>query len=93
MFPLLSFRRCADSHPCRSSLSLGKDGVHALSAWCNDLNRALESKLGQYSSNTVDNSYRRNTVYGFEGELVPNSGSHLNVVNEDDELVEKEIQK
>ena len=65
------------------SLSLGKDGIHALSIWKNDLNRALDSKIGQYA--TVDN--RRNTVYGYEGELVPNSGSHLNAVSEDDELL------
>ena len=60
--------------------------MHALSTWRNDLNRALESKFGQYYANTVDNN-RRNTIYGYEGELVPNSGSHLNVVSEDDELL------
>ncbi|KAI0677299.1 hypothetical protein C8Q78DRAFT_1180593 [Trametes maxima] len=67
------------------SLSLGKDGIHALSTWRNDLNRALETKLGQYATTSGDHSHRRNTVYG--GELVPNSGSHLNVVTEDDELL------
>ncbi|KAI0638426.1 hypothetical protein C8Q77DRAFT_1215235 [Trametes polyzona] len=67
------------------SLSLGKDGIHALSTWRNDLNRALESKIGQYTATPSDRSNRRNTVYG--GELVPNSGSHLNVVTEDDELL------
>ncbi len=71
---------------CSCSLSLGKDGVHALSTWRNDLNRALENKFGQYYANTVDNN-RRNTVYGYEGELVANSGSQLNVVSEDDELL------
>ncbi|KAI0720363.1 hypothetical protein C8T65DRAFT_736096 [Cerioporus squamosus] len=74
------------NHFSLPSLSLGKDGVHALSTWRNDLNVALESKFGQYFSNTVDIN-RRNTVYGYEGELVPNSGSHLNVVSEDDELL------
>ncbi|OJT05377.1 hypothetical protein TRAPUB_3818 [Trametes pubescens] len=64
------------------SLSLGKDGIHALSTWRNDLNRALESKL---ASTPSDHGHRRNTVYGCE--LVPNSGSHLNVVTEDDELL------
>ncbi|KAI0331260.1 hypothetical protein GY45DRAFT_642787 [Cubamyces sp. BRFM 1775] len=67
------------------SLSLGKDGIHALSTWRSDLNRALESKIGQFASTPSDHSNRRNTVYG--GELVPNSGSHLNVVTEDDELL------
>ncbi|KAI0751042.1 hypothetical protein C8Q80DRAFT_1307840 [Daedaleopsis nitida] len=69
------------------SLGLGKDGIHALSVWRNDLNRAIENRFGQLPPNAVDNNYRRNTVYGFEGELVPNSGSHLNVVTEDDELL------
>ncbi|KAI0353082.1 hypothetical protein OH77DRAFT_1522848 [Trametes cingulata] len=67
------------------SLSLGKDGLHALSTWRNDLNRALESKFGQVAATPSDHINRRNTVYG--GELVPNSGSHLNVVTEDDELL------
>ncbi|KAI9000773.1 hypothetical protein BD414DRAFT_532602 [Trametes punicea] len=67
------------------SLSLGKDGLHSLSTWRNDLNRALEMKLGHLASTPSDHSQRRNTVYG--GELVPNSGSHLNVVTEVDELL------
>ncbi|RDX53848.1 hypothetical protein OH76DRAFT_1431845 [Lentinus brumalis] len=74
------------NHFSLPSLSLGKDGVHALSTWRNDLNRALENKFGQYYASTVDNN-RRNTVYGYEGELVANSGSQLNVVSEDDELL------
>ncbi|KAI0776208.1 hypothetical protein BD413DRAFT_602672 [Trametes elegans] len=67
------------------SLSLGKDGLHALSTWRNDLNRALEGKLVQNNGAPSDHSHRRNTVYG--GELVANSGSNLNVVTEDDELL------
>ncbi|KAH9943214.1 uncharacterized protein BXZ73DRAFT_97267 [Epithele typhae] len=73
------------NHFSLPSLSLGKDGIHALSTWRNDLNRALETRLGQFGNGS--NSDRRNTVYGFEGELVPNSASHLNVVTEDDELL------
>ncbi|CDO73787.1 hypothetical protein BN946_scf185015.g116 [Trametes cinnabarina] len=69
------------------SLSLGKDGMHSLSAWRNELNRALENKLGNATSSPSDNSQRRNTIYGYGGELVPNSTSHLNVVTEDDELL------
>ncbi|OSD04594.1 hypothetical protein PYCCODRAFT_1466053 [Trametes coccinea BRFM310] len=69
------------------SLSLGKDGLHSLSTWRNELNRALENKLGNTTSSPSDNSQRRNTVYGYGGELVPNNGSHLNVVTEDDELL------
>ena len=86
-----SFRLCSECSLCIDSLSLGKDGIHALTTWRNDLNRALESKLGQYSQApamvepTMNN--RRNTVYGFQGELVANSGSHLNVVEEAEELL------
>lgn len=77
--------RKIDGSDARFSLSLGKDGIHALSTWRNDLNNALENKLGQYAASPGDRPNRRNTVYG--GELVANSGSHLNVVTEDDELL------
>ncbi|TBU47242.1 hypothetical protein BD309DRAFT_1016512 [Dichomitus squalens] len=72
------------------SLSLSKDGIHALATWRNDLNRALESKLGQYSQapmTTDSTNNRRNTVYGYAGELVPNNHSHLDIVSEDAELL------
>ncbi|PSR93793.1 hypothetical protein PHLCEN_2v4688 [Hermanssonia centrifuga] len=74
------------------SLSLGKDGIHALSTWRNDLNKALETKgtsTSQYSAVPTLNvasddvsSDRRNTVLGsdFISQL------HLNAVREDDEL-------
>ncbi len=73
------------------SLSLGKDGIHALATWRNDINRALENKFGQYAEAPTEveatTNYRRNTVYGYAGELVPNTHSHLNVVDEDEELL------
>lgn len=73
------------------SLSLGKDGIHALTTWRNDINRALENKFGQYIEAPTEveptTNYRRNTVYGYAGELVPNVHSHLNVVTEDEELL------
>ncbi|KAI1796144.1 hypothetical protein LXA43DRAFT_654974 [Ganoderma leucocontextum] len=73
------------------SLSLGKDGIHALATWRNDINHALENKFGQYSQAPTEvepaTNYRRNTVYGYAGELVPNTHSHLNAVAEDEELL------
>jgi hypothetical protein len=65
-----------------SSLSLGKDGIHALTTWRSDLNRALENKAGQYAAltNIVDES-RRNTVYGGE----TTTDNYLKVVSEEDE--------
>ncbi|KAI0940092.1 hypothetical protein AcV5_001290 [Taiwanofungus camphoratus] len=66
------------------SLSLGKDGLHTLATWRTDLNRALDSKRGQYSAVTTTEVTRRNTVWG--SELVPNAATHLNAVREEDEF-------
>ncbi|KAI0340897.1 hypothetical protein BDW22DRAFT_365380 [Trametopsis cervina] len=60
------------------SLSLGKDGVHALSMWRNDLNEAIESYQSG-ATNPID-ELRRNTVYGPEL-----TDSRLNVLREEDE--------
>ncbi|CCM00178.1 uncharacterized protein FIBRA_02206 [Fibroporia radiculosa] len=67
------------------SLSLGKEGIHALSTWRNDITRAVDARLGPYSAATTSEVGRRNTVYG--GELVANIGTHLNVVSEEEELL------
>ncbi|KAJ7126406.1 hypothetical protein C8R43DRAFT_931944, partial [Mycena crocata] len=66
------------------SLSLGKDGVHSLANWKEDLSRALETKVGQYTAlpSNVDIG-RRATVFG--GESIPNTMSHLHAVAEEDE--------
>ncbi|THH29659.1 hypothetical protein EUX98_g4518 [Antrodiella citrinella] len=57
------------------SLSLGKDGIHSLTTWRNELNNQLEDKL-----DTPEADVRRNTLYGGE------HASQLNVVREEDEL-------
>ncbi|KAH8094952.1 hypothetical protein BXZ70DRAFT_347360 [Cristinia sonorae] len=58
------------------SLSLGKDGIHSLSTWRNDLNKEIEHQLTVPEQ--ADN--RRNTVHG------PEHASQLNSVREEDEL-------
>ncbi|KAI0082342.1 hypothetical protein K474DRAFT_499719 [Panus rudis PR-1116 ss-1] len=63
------------------SLSLGKDGIHALSTWRNDLNRALDTKI----SATVNDVNRRNTVI-WGGEFGADSQAPLKAVHEEDEL-------
>ncbi|CAL1700479.1 unnamed protein product [Somion occarium] len=66
------------------SLSLGKDGIHALSTWRTELNREIDTKL----TVTVSESTRRNTLQ-WEGDVVPggSGSSHLNVVQEEDEAL------
>ncbi|KAL6309855.1 hypothetical protein BKA93DRAFT_925199 [Sparassis latifolia] len=63
------------------SLSLGKDGIHALTTWRNDLNQALEGGVGQYFSLSTNDINRRKTVLGNEV-ITP---APLNVVMEEDE--------
>ncbi|KAI0700590.1 hypothetical protein BC835DRAFT_1266204 [Cytidiella melzeri] len=67
------------------SLSLGKDGVHALTTWRQDLNQAMENRLSAYEAVNVraEDDIRRNTVYG--GEFSSNGDTHLNVLREEDE--------
>lgn len=64
------------------SLSLGKDGLHALATWRNEINRSIENRLTP-SSVPANESGRRNTVYN--DELVANN--YLNAVQEEDELL------
>ncbi|KAJ7482400.1 hypothetical protein B0H11DRAFT_2022803 [Mycena galericulata] len=66
------------------SLGLGKDGVHSLANWKDDLSRALENNFGQYTAlpGNVDIG-RRATVFG--GESIPNALSHLHAVAEEEE--------
>ncbi|KAK7054109.1 hypothetical protein R3P38DRAFT_2854727, partial [Favolaschia claudopus] len=68
------------------SLGLGKDGVHSLANWKDEVSRALETKVGQYTavpSNVALDIGRRATVFG--GESVPNELAHLRVVSEEEE--------
>ncbi|KAL0059654.1 hypothetical protein AAF712_013619 [Marasmius tenuissimus] len=55
------------------SLGLGKDGVHSFANWANDVGRALETRIGQYTAvpSSVEINARRNTVFGGE------SSSHV----------------
>ncbi|KAJ7693928.1 hypothetical protein B0H17DRAFT_1199604 [Mycena rosella] len=66
------------------SLSLGKDGVHSLTNWKDEISRALE--LGQYTAfpSNVDIG-RRATVFGAES--IPNTLTHphLHAVAEEEE--------
>lgn len=64
------------------SLSLGKDGIHALSTWRSDLNRALENKL-QYTAVATNDESRRNTIYGEE---FAHANNYLKAVREEDEV-------
>ncbi|KAL0580731.1 hypothetical protein V5O48_001289 [Marasmius crinis-equi] len=58
------------NHMSLPSLGLGKDGVHSFVNWANDVGRALETKIGQYtavpSSVELSGAARRNTVFGGE---------------------------
>ncbi|OCH86227.1 hypothetical protein OBBRIDRAFT_890636 [Obba rivulosa] len=69
------------------SLSLGKDGLHALSTWRNDLNRAVENKLAPYSAATTGETRQNPRIASCGGELAPNVAAHLNAVTEEDELL------
>ncbi|KAJ6475651.1 hypothetical protein DFH09DRAFT_445956 [Mycena vulgaris] len=64
------------------SLSMGKDGVHSLANWKDEISRALE--LGQYTAfpSNVDIG-RRATVFG--GESIPTTLSQLHAVREEEE--------
>ncbi|KAK7049701.1 hypothetical protein VNI00_005732 [Paramarasmius palmivorus] len=55
------------NHMSLPSLGLGKDGVHSFANWANDVGRALENRLGQYTAlpSNIDVA-RRNTVIGAE---------------------------
>ncbi|KAJ8086976.1 hypothetical protein PM082_005801 [Marasmius tenuissimus] len=61
------------NHMSLPSLGLGKDGVHSFANWANDVGRALETRIGQYTAvpSSVEISARRNTVFGGE------SSSHM----------------
>ncbi|KAF9266312.1 hypothetical protein L218DRAFT_985929 [Marasmius fiardii PR-910] len=56
------------NHMSLPSLGLGKDGIHSFANWANDVGRALENKIGQYTAvpSSVEISQRRNTVFGGE---------------------------
>ncbi|KAI6032195.1 hypothetical protein BKA83DRAFT_4210637 [Pisolithus microcarpus] len=62
------------NHFSLPSLGLGKD---ALLSWKSEVNRALASKIHQYSTLPVNDSARRNTVWGDES--VPNLMAHPRV--------------
>ncbi|KAJ7098784.1 hypothetical protein B0H15DRAFT_590840 [Mycena belliarum] len=66
------------------SLSLGKDGMHSLANWKEEVQRALEVKVGQYTAvpSNVDIG-RRATIFG--GEMMANSLSPLQAVSEEKE--------
>ncbi|KAF9226909.1 hypothetical protein BS17DRAFT_776320 [Gyrodon lividus] len=59
------------NHFSLPSLGLGKEAVHM---WKNELNQALASKIGQYSTLPTSDIARRNTVWGDES--VPNLIAH-----------------
>ncbi|TFY64480.1 hypothetical protein EVJ58_g2587 [Rhodofomes roseus] len=67
--------------------SVGKEGLHALSMWRNELNLAIEGAVRHYTAATTSdsNGNRRNTVYG--GEMPNNATSALNMVDEREELL------
>ncbi|KAJ7228232.1 hypothetical protein GGX14DRAFT_611844 [Mycena pura] len=67
------------------SLSVGKDGIHSLANWKEEITRALESRVGQYTafpSNVNVDTGRRATVFG--GESIPNTLPHLQAVAEEE---------
>ncbi|KAJ6560471.1 hypothetical protein B0H19DRAFT_1290393 [Mycena capillaripes] len=66
------------------SLGLGKDGVHSLANWKDEISRALENKVDLYTAvpSNVDIG-RRATVFGAES--IPNTLSHLHAVREEEE--------
>ncbi|KAF8969332.1 hypothetical protein BDZ97DRAFT_1653772 [Flammula alnicola] len=72
------------NHFSLPSLSLGKEGMHSLSAWSAEIRNALEHKVGQYTAvpSHVDLG-RRNTVVGIES--ASNPVSHLQSVEEEEE--------
>ncbi|KAJ7771156.1 hypothetical protein DFH07DRAFT_879744 [Mycena maculata] len=64
------------------SLGLGKDGVHSLANWREDISRALDNRVGQYTAlpTNVDIG-RRATVFGAES--IPNMLEGLHAVAEE----------
>ncbi|KAJ6616283.1 hypothetical protein B0H10DRAFT_2164740 [Mycena sp. CBHHK59/15] len=76
------------NHFSLPSLSLGKDGVHSLANWKDEISRALENKVGQYTAfpNNVDIG-RRATVFG--GDSVPNVLPNLHALAEEEERPSK----
>ncbi|KAG7097343.1 hypothetical protein E1B28_004699 [Marasmius oreades] len=56
------------NHMSLPSLGLGKDGIHSFTHWANDVGRALENKIGQYTvvPSSVEITQRRNTIFGGE---------------------------
>ncbi|KIY52333.1 hypothetical protein FISHEDRAFT_35514 [Fistulina hepatica ATCC 64428] len=63
------------NHYSLPSLGLGKDGSHSLTHWSADINRAIVSKVGQYTSMPSNIDFgRRNTVFGSES--IPNTVPH-----------------
>ncbi|KAG2013164.1 hypothetical protein CC2G_010100 [Coprinopsis cinerea AmutBmut pab1-1] len=72
------------NHFSLPSLSLGKEGLHSLANWSNEIRGALESRVGQYVAvpSNVELGYR-NTVFG--GDSIPNAIPHLKAVQEDRE--------
>ncbi|KAF9232790.1 hypothetical protein BU15DRAFT_54645 [Melanogaster broomeanus] len=67
------------NHFSLPSLGLGKDAVHM---WKSELNRALASKIGQYSTLPTSDATRRNTVWGAES--VPNVIAHPVTLDQDE---------
>ncbi|KAJ6515445.1 hypothetical protein C8R45DRAFT_209332 [Mycena sanguinolenta] len=67
------------------SLGLGKDGVHSLANWKDEVGRALESKVGQYTAvpSNVTLDVRRATVFG--GESISNTLQPLRAVSENED--------
>ncbi|KAJ7167609.1 hypothetical protein C8R46DRAFT_1218540 [Mycena filopes] len=53
------------------SLGLGKDGVHSLANWKDEISRALESQVGRYTAVPSNVDLRRATVFGAES--IPNT--------------------
>ncbi|KAF7355707.1 hypothetical protein MSAN_01488500 [Mycena sanguinolenta] len=67
------------------SLGLGKNGVHSLANWKDEVSRALENKVDQYTAvpSNVTLDVRRATVFG--GESIANTLLPLRAVDEDEE--------
>ncbi|KAJ7724872.1 hypothetical protein B0H16DRAFT_1384673 [Mycena metata] len=63
------------------SLGLGKDGIHSLASWKEEVSRALD--VNQYTAVPSNVDLRRATVFGAES--IPNTFSPLHAVREEDE--------
>jgi len=65
-------------------LGLGKEGIHSLTSWSQEIRTTIETKLGHYTSVPSNVDLRRNTVAGAEsdanGAVIP-----LQTVSEEEE--------